>query len=108
MAHGMDKYRSRRNRMRVRELFWRDWDPIGVNAPGGGPDDEYDRYADRAYVMLMDENRSMEEIANYLYYISSECMGSGANQVQEALAISVATKLVALKPSFEVESDEPF
>jgi hypothetical protein len=102
-----DKYRSRRNRARVRELFWREWDPIGVNdAPEAI--DEYDNYADRAYVMLMDDGRSAAEIAEYLYYISTEYMGLGTSQQLRELAVKVADKLVTLRPSFEAESNEPF
>ena len=106
MAHNTDKFRSRRNRARVRELFWRDWDPIGVNGLGG-PDDEYNGYADKAYVMLMYEGRSAGEIADYLYYISSEHMGLGKSARLKALADTIAGKLAALKPSLEAESDEP-
>jgi hypothetical protein len=103
---GRDKYRSRRNRNRVRELFLREWDPIGVN--GSGADDEYDTYADKAYVMLMHEGRSVQEIADYLYYISSEYMGIGATPTQRNLANVTAEKLVALRPDFEAETNEPF
>jgi hypothetical protein len=102
-----DKYRSRRNRSRVRELFWREWDPIGVNTALAAHD-EYDRYADRSYVMLMEEGRSELDIADYLYYISSEYMGIGESQRLKDLAIAVAEKLVALRPGFEAESNEPF
>jgi hypothetical protein len=90
-----------RNRARVRELFWREWDPIGVTASGFGPKDEYDRYADRAYIMLMHEGRSAQEIADYLYYIGSEHMGLGASQSGKELARAIASKLVALRPDFE-------
>lgn len=58
--------------------------------------------------MLMNEGRTVEEIAEYLYYISSEYMGMGKNERLRELAAEVATKLVALKPTFELESDEPF
>jgi hypothetical protein len=104
---GRDKYRSRRNRARVRELFWREWDPICINNLGAPPN-EYDRYADKAYVMLMHEGRSAQEIADYLYFISSEHMGLGARQRLSDLANLTAEKLVALRPSFEHESNEPF
>jgi hypothetical protein len=97
---GQDNDRSRRNRTRVRELFWREWDPIGINA-AGAPPDEYDRYADKAYVMLMHEGRSAKEIADYLYYIGSEYMGLGASQRGKDLANAIAGKLVALRPDFE-------
>jgi hypothetical protein len=96
-----DKDRLRRNSARVRELFWREWDPIGINAPDGGPKDEYDRYADRAYVMLMHEGRSAKEIADYLHYIASEHMGLGASQSGRDLAGAIADKLVALRSDFE-------
>jgi hypothetical protein len=46
MADGRDRYRSRRNRAGVSELFWTEWDPIGMNnAPQAR--DEYDAYADQ-------------------------------------------------------------
>ena len=89
-----------RNRACVRELFWNEWDPIGVNTALEAKD-EYDRYADRAYAMLMFENCSAEQIAEYLYYISSEYMGMGASQRLRVLANETACKLVALRPSFE-------
>jgi hypothetical protein len=104
---GRDRYRSRRNLARVRKLFWREWDPIGVNG-FGGPDDEYDRYADKAYVMLMHEGRSGQEIADYLYEISSKHMGIGTGQGLRDLANKTAHNLVALRPAFESESNEPF
>jgi hypothetical protein len=74
MAHGRNKYQSRENRARVREILLRDWDPIGVS---GIPEaaDEYDTYANRAYVMLMDEGATVSEIAGYLYTVATEHMG---------------------------------
>jgi hypothetical protein len=108
---GRDKYRSRRNRARVRDLFWREWDPICINDLDAPPN-EYDRYADKAYVMLMHEGRSAEEIADYLYFISSQHMGLGTNQRSNQrlreLASLMAQRLAALKPTFESESNEPF
>jgi hypothetical protein len=103
---GRDKYRSRRNRARVRKLFWQEWNPIGVNSLDG-PQDEYDAYADRAYVMLTLEGRSADEIGYYLNWVGSEHMGLGPRQSLQDLAAAVADKLVALRPSFE-ESNEPF
>lgn len=70
MAHGRNKYQSRENRARVREILLRDWDPIGVyGIPQAA--DEYDAYADKAYVMLMDEGATANEIAGYLYIIAT-------------------------------------
>jgi hypothetical protein len=103
-----DKYRSLRGRTRVRELFWQQWDPIGVNVEGSGAEGEYDRYADKAYAMLVDEDQSAQEIADYLYRISSEDMGIGTSQRLKDLAKSLAVKLIALKPTLDSESNEPF
>jgi hypothetical protein len=72
------------------------------------PNDEYDRYADKAYVMLMYEGRCASEIAGYLYSISSEYMGLGESDRLKESAAKVAGKLAALKHDFEVESNEPF
>ena len=58
----IDKDRSRRNRARVRELFWREWDPGGVNdAPETAY--QYDSYAKRTYVTLMGDDCSASELA---------------------------------------------
>jgi hypothetical protein len=107
MAHGADKYRSRRNRACVRQVLWRDWDPIGVNTLSG-PQDEYNAYADRAYVMLMDERRSAEEIAAYLNDIANDYMGLGDRPEIRSRSRLVANALIHLVPQFEAESNEPF
>jgi hypothetical protein len=39
----------------IKRLLWEDWDPIGVN--GFGPNDEYDNYAFRIFVMLKEGKR---------------------------------------------------
>jgi hypothetical protein len=62
MAHGHNRYQSRENRARVRRILLHDWDPIGIqDIPEAS--DEYDRYADKAYVMLMDERATADRIA---------------------------------------------
>jgi hypothetical protein len=96
---------STRNRDRVRALFWHEWDPIGVKGLAvDWLDDEYNTYADKAYVMLMVEGRSAGEIADYLFHVSSVGMGLAYPKLRP-LADEVAAKLVALKPSLEPESE---
>ncbi len=74
MAEGRNKYQSRENRARVRRILLHDWDPIGIHdVPEAS--DEYDRYADKAYVMLMDEKATADVIAACLYYVAAEHMG---------------------------------
>jgi len=70
MAHGRNKYQSRENKARVREVLMREWDPIGV-AGIAEASDEYDAYVAEAYVMLMDRRATKEEIAAYLFDIAT-------------------------------------
>jgi hypothetical protein len=100
MAHGRNKCQSRENRARVRRILLQEWDPIGIrDAPEAS--DEYDRYADRAYVMLMDDRATAEAIAAYLYQIASEHMGLGQQLRLAEDSKDVAQVLVALRPEFE-------
>ena len=81
----------------VRSCF--DWDPIGVN---GIPEatDEYDAYADKAYVMLMDEGATASEIAGYLYIVATEHMGLTDHGHLAERSDQVAQLLVQLRPEF--------
>lgn len=99
MAHGRNKYQSRENRARVREILLRDWDPIGVyGIPQAA--DEYDTYADKAYVMLMVEGATANEIAGYLYIIATEHMGLTDQGRLAEKSNQVAQLLVQLRPEF--------
>jgi hypothetical protein len=100
MAHGRNKYQSRENRARVRDLLMREWDPIGVsNVPEASG--EYDRYVGEVYVMLMDQRATAEVIAAYLLDISTNYMGLSANQILAERSARTAAALVALRPEFE-------
>jgi hypothetical protein len=100
MAHGRNKYQSRENRARVRQILLHDWDPIGIR---GVPEasDEYGSYADKVYVMLMDERATADMIATYLFEMAAEYMGLGHDQRLAEDSKSVAETLVALRPEFE-------
>ena len=77
-----------------------EWEPIGVrHIPEAF--DEYDTYAAKAYVMLMDERASAEDMARYLISIESEYMGLGMTVVRRACCRRVSESLVALRPQFE-------
>jgi hypothetical protein len=100
MARGRNKYQSRENRARVREILMRDWDPIGVAGISEAAD-EYDRYADWAYVMLMDERATAEAIAAYLFEIATRHMGLSHIAHLAESSNRVAKTLVMLRPEFE-------
>jgi hypothetical protein len=100
MSQGRNKYQSRESRARVRQILLHDWDPIGIqDIPEAS--DEYDGYADKAYVMLMDERTTADTIATYLYGIATERMGLGDHQRLAEISKSVAASLYALRPEFE-------
>jgi hypothetical protein len=102
MSHGRDKYRSRENRARVRRIFLEQWDPIGIgDAPGA--EDEYDAYADRAYVMLMEEEASARQIAAYLLDTATGHIGLSNSRRLEERCEKVAQLLVTLRPEFRVQ-----
>jgi hypothetical protein len=61
----------------IDRILLHDWDPIGIqDIPEAS--DAYDRYADRAYVMLKDERATGEKIAADLELIAAEHMGLGS------------------------------
>ncbi len=97
MSNGRNKFQSRENRAVVDELLMKQWDPIGV---GEDPDaaGEYTNYANRAYVMLMDEDADVDEIARYLDWIATVYMGLPGFPHQKS--VDAAELLVSLKPSF--------
>jgi hypothetical protein len=101
MSHGRNKYQSRENRARVRAILWREWDPIGIrdSFEASEASDEYDRYADRAYVMLMDEHATAEAIAAYLFEVATDRMGLTDSNLAEK-SEHVAKLLVSLRPEF--------
>jgi hypothetical protein len=100
VTHGRNKYQSRENRARVREVLMRDWDPIGVAAIPEASD-EYDEYANRAYVMLMDERATAAVIAGYLFEVAGEHMGLPQTADLAERSDRAARTLVALRPEFE-------
>ena len=98
MPGGRNKYQSRENRSRIRKLLRLEWDPIGI---ADLPADEYDAYADKAYVMLMNDHASAEQIAEYLVGIVTVHMGLPRSpSILEASRLVAAT-MVDLRPEFE-------
>ena len=82
----------------MRAILLHEWDPIGVaHAPEAA--DEYDQYADEAYVMLMDRNAGAPEIAGYLFGIATEHMGLSDADLRRK-SDEVAERLVLLRPEF--------
>lgn len=101
VAHGRNKYQSRENRAKVREILMQEWDPIGVrDVPEA--QDEYDSYVGRIYVMLMDERASTATIREYLYRTAMEDMGISPGAWLAVRSTQTADALVNLRPAFEL------
>jgi hypothetical protein len=100
MAHGRNKYQSRENRAKVRQVLMQNWDPIGVKDMSGA-EDEYDAYVGNAYVMLMDERATAEAIAAYLFNIATNHMGLSDTAAILECSRKSANILVSLRPGFE-------
>jgi hypothetical protein len=97
---GRNKHQSRENRKHVRAVLMKHWDPIGV-ADNPNASDEYDAYRDKAYVMLMDERASADDIATYLLDIAANYMGLGDQPRLRVSSERTAEILVSLRPTFE-------
>ena len=87
----MSPERRRKNRLlviqaSVRQILWRDWNPI---APGV-PEDEYDAYVGPV-LGLLEKGSEIQEIADYLCWVESERMG--LSQTDKSRLVSVAKKL---------------
>lgn len=74
----------------IREVLYRDWDPIGVC--GIAPVDEYDSYIGSIY-RLLSTAPTRESVAQELLKIEKECMGY--DHAIESL-LPVADKLLAI------------
>jgi hypothetical protein len=100
MSNDRNKYQSRENRARIREVLLRDWDPIGVsNVPKAN--DEYDAYLDEIYVMLMHDRADAAAVEAYLWEIATNYMGiSPADWLSERCS-ETASRLIGLRPQLE-------
>lgn len=78
----------------VRDVL-RDWDPIGISdipkVKG-----KYDAYADVVLGMLINENATAEDIANYLFKIATEHMALPDHEMAK-LSETAAAATVALR-----------
>jgi len=97
---------ARQELAQVRAILMSEWDPIGV-ADREGAEDEYDRYAAKAYAMLMQEVATEQALAEYLLDVVTRYMGlSGTTGQMEACARTAAA-LVALRTEFKRTTRPP-
>jgi hypothetical protein len=79
--------------LRIDDILWTDWDPIGVSKMDNWPRDEYYGYLPHVFSLAL-HNASAEEIATYLRQVVSErmCLDS---KVRDCLPI--AEKILAAR-----------
>jgi hypothetical protein len=77
----------------IRKVLMADWDPIGLSAIPGAPEDEYDAYVPAIERMLR-QNATATDIADYLDRIVTETMELSAKSDASRKA---ADALVAIK-----------
>jgi hypothetical protein len=76
----------------IRQVLYRDWDPVGVNCD---PElaDEYDSYIAPVYRILVG-NRSEDDLIGLLYRTERDQIGTGCESPEQLR--TVAQKLLAL------------
>lgn len=77
---------------RLREIGWKDWDPIGL-ADSSCPRDEYDSYLLQA-VSRLRQGQTVDQVAEYLEKVASAHMGLGPSTPASRAASDRAATLI--------------
>jgi hypothetical protein len=81
---------------RLRDIGWREWDPIGLlevmEVGGAEVADEYDRYL-LTVARHLRRGGSVQEATKYLLTVERDYMGLGVHQGQDARAGTVARSI---------------
>lgn len=86
-------------------MLRRDWDPIGISGRPGA-EHQYDGYADKAYVMLMD-GQPAAAIAAYLVDVATNHIGLGHQAWIVEASGNIAERLSELRPIFQARLEAP-
>jgi len=93
MSASRDKDSPKHLFARIREVLLRDWDPMGLSAAPGTPDD-YDAVARELHALVTDRSTTVERVAAYLRWVEREQMGL---QRRPGMATGAAERVMALK-----------
>jgi hypothetical protein len=96
-----DKYQSREIRRTIRDLLNTEWDPIGVRGTSGS-EGEYDEVVGSVYFLLTREDVSAELIAAHLTDAATGLLGLQRTAFIEESSAHAASKLMELRPQFQV------
>jgi hypothetical protein len=78
--------------MRLREIGWTRWDPIGLGPPEAGFADEYDAYLLKAAGDLWNGG-SVQEVADYFVTVETDYIGMDASPGMRERALEVASAI---------------
>lgn len=86
----------------LREIAWREWDPIGLKDEAEWAPDEYDAYMLRVASMLR-RGASLNDAVDYLVRMAREHMGLSRASVEKArnTATAIQAYVSALAPNDE-------
>ncbi len=99
MPTGRNKCQSRESRALIQRILLKEWDPIGIGEMEGW-ETQYDDYAAKVYVMLMDDRAGEDEIARYLYEAAADRMGAKDPDIR-ARSNAAARSIVNIRPNLE-------
>ena len=69
----------------IKSLLWEEWDPIRVNDGENEWPDEYDRYANKVYVLLK-SGAAKDDISRYLAQVEVDSIGMPASDIHGKVA----------------------
>ncbi len=81
----------------IREVLLRHWDPMGLSAAPGTPDD-YDAVARELHALVTDRSTTVARLAAYLRWVEREQMGL---QRRPGMATGAAERVMALMKTSE-------
>jgi hypothetical protein len=101
MIDNVDERPFPESRALIREILMRDWDPIRLKNIPGSPENEYDRYIDDIYTLVVDRHASQEKISAYLLDVQSRRMGLRVTEAAVERCRHAAQSLIAVRRQLE-------
>jgi len=91
----IEKHESRRIRSEIRRVLLEVWDPIGIKDEPKAQD-EYDMYLGEVFELLT-QQKSDNQIADYLIWVVNERMGLGQAKKQQMMETIHALRNIPLR-----------
>lgn len=99
--HNLQLQNSNSDLQEIRKL-WNKWDPIGAFPDKNDCFDEYDSYLE-ATLLLLNEDASINEIEDYLLFVTQKFMGFDNDRIKRCKPLEFALELQAWFANREVK-----